>query len=78
MRWLNARARARPRVGEPRHLTVGALRRHPWGMVWTLAVAQVISWGSLYWGNRAIGAEAHDFRGVKNQYLIVSLSQIPQ
>ena len=49
MRWLNAHARAHPRGGEPRRLTVGALRRHPWVMVWTLAVAQVISWGSLYY-----------------------------
>jgi MFS family permease len=49
MRWLNARARAHPRVGKPRRLTAGAVRRHPWVMVWTLAVAQVISWGSLYY-----------------------------
>ena len=49
MRWLNAHARARPRVGAPRRLTAGAFRRHPWVMVWTLAVAQVISWGSLYY-----------------------------
>jgi MFS family permease len=47
MRWLNARAHRR--VGEPRRLTVVALRGHPWVMVWTLAVAQVISWGSLYY-----------------------------
>jgi MFS family permease len=49
MRWLNARAHTHPCVGEPRRLTVGALRRHPWVIVWTLAVAQVISWGSLYY-----------------------------
>jgi MFS family permease len=49
MRWLNTRARPHRRVGEPRRLTVGALRRHSWVMVWTLAVAQVISWGSLYY-----------------------------
>jgi MFS family permease len=49
MRWLKAHARAHSRVGEPRRLTVGALHRHPWVMVWTLAVAQVISWGSLYY-----------------------------
>jgi MFS family permease len=49
MRWLNARAHAHPRVGKPRRLTAGAVRRHPWVMVWTLAVAQVISWGSLYY-----------------------------
>src|SRR5919197_217776 len=47
MRWLNARAH--PRVGERRRLTAGVLRGHPWVMVWTLAVAQVISWGSLYY-----------------------------
>jgi MFS family permease len=49
MRWLNAPARAHPRVGESPRLTAGALRRHPWVMVWTLAVAQVISWGTLYY-----------------------------
>jgi MFS family permease len=49
MRWLNARALAYPRVGEPHRLTVGVLRGHPWVMVWTLAVAQVISWGTLYY-----------------------------
>jgi MFS family permease len=47
MRWLNARAHSR--VGGARRLTAGALRHHPWVMVWTLAVAQVISWGSLYY-----------------------------
>jgi hypothetical protein len=49
MRWLNARARAHPCVGKPRRLRAGGVRRHPWVMVWTLAVAQVISWGSLYY-----------------------------
>src|SRR5262245_52286154 len=49
MRWLNAHARVDARAGERRRLTAGALRRHPWVMVWTLAVAQVISWGSLYY-----------------------------
>ena len=28
---------------------VRALRHHPWVMVWTMAVAQVISWGTLYY-----------------------------
>jgi MFS family permease len=49
MQWLNQHAWSHPHVGEPRSLTAGALRRHPWVMVWTLAVAQVISWGSLYY-----------------------------
>jgi MFS family permease len=35
MRWMKPRA--------------PTLRRHRWVMVWTLAVAQVISWGSLYY-----------------------------
>jgi MFS family permease len=49
MRYLNAHAWSHPRVGEPPRLTAGSLRRRPWVMVWTLAVAQVISWGSLYY-----------------------------
>ena len=28
---------------------VRTLRHHPWVMVWTMAVAQVISWGTLYY-----------------------------
>jgi hypothetical protein len=47
MLWLKARVLAHP--AEPRRFTARALRRHPWVMVWTLAVAQVISWGSLYY-----------------------------
>src|SRR5918912_1433156 len=39
--WLNA-----PRDPSP---TCGGGQRRPWVMVWTLAVAQVISWGSLYY-----------------------------
>jgi len=35
MRWVKPRARP--------------LRHHPWVIVWVLAVAQVISWGSLYY-----------------------------
>jgi hypothetical protein len=35
VRWVTPRARA--------------LRHHPWVMVWTLAVAQVISWYRLYY-----------------------------
>ena len=49
MRWLKARVRARPLVGGQRCLSADAFRRSPWVMVWTLAVAQVISWGSLFY-----------------------------
>jgi MFS family permease len=49
MRWLKARVRAHPLVGGQRRLSASAFRRSPWVMVWTLAVAQVISWGSLFY-----------------------------
>jgi hypothetical protein len=44
---LKARDLAHPFVVRCRCLTVSAFRRSPWVMVWTLAVAQVISWGPL-------------------------------
>lgn len=40
MPWLKARGTALPRPVRP---------RRPWAMVWTMAWAQVISWGSLYY-----------------------------
>ena len=46
---LKARDLAYPFVVRRRCLTVSAFRRSPWVMVWTLAVAQVISWGTLYY-----------------------------
>jgi MFS family permease len=49
MRRLNVHARVPARAGEPLRLTAGARRHHRWVMVWVLAVAQVISWGSLYY-----------------------------
>ena len=50
MLWLKARVLARPLVGVQRRVSLGAaLRHHPWVMVWTMAVAQVISWGTLFY-----------------------------
>jgi MFS family permease len=49
MLWLKARDLAYPLAGKQRRLAAYAFRRSPWVMVWTLAVAQVISWGSLYY-----------------------------
>jgi len=49
MPWLKARGKAHPRLGRQRHCGMHALRHHPWVMVWTMAVAQVISWGTLYY-----------------------------
>jgi MFS family permease len=49
MLWLKGQGTARSRVGRQRRRGVHALRHHPWVMVWTMAVAQVISWGTLYY-----------------------------
>lgn len=49
MRWLKACAPVYRCVGMPRRVGVRALRHHPWVMVWTMAVAQTISWGTLYY-----------------------------
>jgi MFS family permease len=49
MWWLKASVPVSPVVGVPRRAGSRALRHHPWVMVWTMAVAQVISWGTLYY-----------------------------
>ena len=49
MLWLKGQGTARPRVSRQHRRGVHALRHHPWVMVWTMAVAQVISWGTLYY-----------------------------
>src|SRR5215510_14743083 len=56
MRWLNGHAHVHPRGGEPRRLLAGALRGHPWVMVWTLAVAQVETPWAFYLIWALIGA----------------------
>jgi hypothetical protein len=38
------------RKGMARRVAWHTLRQNPWVMVWTLAVAQVISWGTLFYG----------------------------
>jgi MFS family permease len=49
MLWLKTRDLAHPLAGGQRRPAAYAFRRSPWVMVWILAVAQVISWGSLYY-----------------------------
>jgi MFS family permease len=49
MLWLKARDRAHSLGIGQRRRAASAFRRREWVMVWTLAVAQVISWGSLYY-----------------------------
>src|SRR5438132_11285327 len=46
MWWLKASVPVSPVVGVPRRAGSRALRHHPWVMVWTIAVAQVISLGT--------------------------------
>src|SRR5437867_4477623 len=36
-------------MGMPRRVATHTHRSHPWVMVWTMAVAQVISWGTLFY-----------------------------
>jgi hypothetical protein len=50
MWWLKASVPVSHLVGMPRRVGTRALRQHPWVMVWTMAVAQVISWGTLFYG----------------------------
>jgi MFS family permease len=49
MLWPRARDVSHPSVGGQRRLTASAFRQSPWVLVWTLAIAQVVSWGSLYY-----------------------------
>ena len=49
MPWLKARDLAHRFAVGRRCLRAAAFRRRPWVIVWTLAVAQVISWGSMYY-----------------------------
>jgi hypothetical protein len=49
MLWLKAHVTPHPLVGGQRRSGVRILRHHPWVMVLTMAVAQLISWGTLYY-----------------------------
>lgn len=49
MLWLKARLPTTHDVGGQRGGAVHAFRHHPWVMVWMMAVAQVISWGTLFY-----------------------------
>ena len=37
------------REGMERRLEWHTLRQNPWVMVWTMAIAQIISWGTLFY-----------------------------
>jgi MFS family permease len=47
MRWWKASVPGAARVGLP--FRAHPFRHHPWVMIWTMAVAQVLSWGTLYY-----------------------------
>lgn len=49
MSWRKARLPLLGRMSQQRDKAAPPLPPHPWVMVWTMAVAQVISWGSLYY-----------------------------
>lgn len=49
MRWLRASTAAPSLSGAPPGASAWARRDHPWVMLWTMAVAQVVSWGSMYY-----------------------------
>ena len=49
MRWLKMQATMQALVGLQPGAAVRPRRHHPWVMVWTMATAQVISWGTLYY-----------------------------
>jgi hypothetical protein len=51
------------RAGRERRLTWHTLRRHPWMMVWTMTIAQVISWGTLFYGFSLFIVPVHESLG---------------
>jgi MFS family permease len=50
------------------------LRRNPWVMVWTMAVAQVISWGTLFYGFSLFVVPMHESLGWSRPLLNGALS----
>src|SRR5258706_9024530 len=49
MPWLKAHVSDDALIDAQHRIAARALRRHPWVMVWTMAIAQVISWGTLFY-----------------------------
>jgi hypothetical protein len=62
------------REGMERRLTWHMLQRHPWVMVWTMAVAQVISWGPLCYGFSLVVIPMHESLGWSRPLLNGALS----
>jgi MFS family permease len=51
------------REGRERRLAWHTLRRNPWVMVWTMAVAQIISWGTLFYAFSLFVVPMHESLG---------------
>ena len=51
------------REGGERRLVWPTLRRNPWVMVWTMAVAQIISWGTLFYAFSLFVVPMHESLG---------------
>jgi MFS family permease len=74
MRWLKAAVPAYARVGMARRAGARPLRHHPWVMIWTMAVAQVISWGTLFYGFSLFVVPMHESLGWSRPLLNGALS----
>src|SRR5215471_1144453 len=62
------------REGIERRLVWHTLRQNPWVMVWTMAIAQVISWGTLFYGFSLFVIPMHESLGWSRPLLHGALS----
>ena len=62
------------REGIERRLVWHTLRQNPWVMVWTMAIAQVISWGTLFYGFSLFVIPMHESLGWSRPLLNGALS----
>jgi MFS family permease len=62
------------REGMERRLVWHTLRQHPWVMVWTMAIAQTISWGTLFYGFSLFVIPMHESLGWSRPLLNGALS----
>jgi MFS family permease len=62
------------REGRERLLAWHTLRRNPWVMVWTMAIAQIISWGTLFYAFSLFVVPMHESLGWSRPLLNGALS----
>src|SRR5499427_9412793 len=61
-------------MGMQLHVAARTRRSHPWVMVWTMAVAQVISWGTLFYAFSLFVVPMHESLGWSRPLLNGALS----